>query len=245
MRKNIIIGIATAAVILSIIVVVLITTLSSSTQPSTDEPTRTEPTIPPLPTADSASIGAENEVQVLETTPNQQSSQVAIDQDIIFAFSGPITEDVISVDVSPETAFTLQVEDQQVIIQPQSPLKPSTEYVVEMSYGEPFPYTLLFLTSGPTPTALPNTYPGEMIEIQNEYMMKNTPDLFLQNQLPVTNQPFTIESEYSEREGVYRFIATGSAPEEELQLTVRQWLVSLGFTPRELDMISIEYRSDT
>ncbi len=174
--------------------------------------------------------------------PNLQTDVPTSLQTMTFVFDRPVSAQEITVEIVPEISHRLTVDQSTITLTFQEDLEPATEYLVELSFLDDFLALHSFVTVGLNDDdQLPDTYPENMIEIQDEFNRSSQPDIFVQNMLPVENQPFTVEGRFDAAQGGYIFTVTGQSSLDELEQQFREWLISIGLGPQQIETLIIRY----
>ncbi|HLB61111.1 MAG TPA: hypothetical protein VJL83_05915, partial [Patescibacteria group bacterium] len=111
--------------------------------------------------------------------------------------------------------------------------------------NEFLPFTVDFFSTGPTPTKLPDTFPGvEEVIKQETFERENHPDVYLTNKTPYAEPSFSVVSDFKkEPTGHYYFIVEISEgfTLEQGRTEFVNWLKTLQLTEQQINLLDIEY----
>lgn len=103
-----------------------------------------------------------NQFKINQVSPQNDSTNVPIDAKITISFDKNVHDGDVSFSLGSAVPFSLQVQNNTVVVTFNQPLSPGTFYTYTIKYPQSnnFPDTFSFTTTGPTQRFLPNTYPG-------------------------------------------------------------------------------------
>lgn len=185
-------------------------------------------------------------LSVISTSPEDQSSNILPDSDIIITFNKePKTNDIRFSSI-PEISGSVEIVENNYIFKPTSPLSNSTNYIITLGLLDRKPtgvHGFTFQTGGgPTPSPLPDTRPEELIEQSGQFQKQKYPDVYLSNQTPYSNDNFSIVSEYTlSPAGHFYFTVILKGDKTKSKENFIDWLRSLGLTNSQISALDIRY----
>lgn len=187
---------------------------------------------------------APNRLFVVSTRPSNKAAIISLNQAIAVAFNRTILPNEVGITISPQLPFSVGVQDNTLLITPQSPLTPGTLYTYAIHYLtlDQLPNLFTFTTTGPTQSQLPDTGLPGGAETNDAYLVKNRPDIYLSNRLPYSGTSFTITSTYKTTPTRHFAFTIGLTGDEALgRSEALAWLKSLGLTDQQIRGLDITY----
>lgn len=168
--------------------------------------------------------------------------QVQLDQELVVTFNKSFSQEDVEVTVEPSFPYDTSVEGKQLIITPQRPLQPDTDYTLTVRPTVSQERSFTFKTINPQDETDADTYPIGAREQSEEFQRINYPDVFLANQTPYETEQFVITHEYDPGVGAFVFQVQLRGNIQESRQAFADWLVSLGMTGEQVDRVQIEFR---
>lgn len=212
----------------------------------------THPSTPPAQSSPTPTISLERReenqskvISVLSFDPLAESQDIPINTIPHIIFSRDIQKDIASISITPTVSFTFRVSGPFLLIEFSELLQKNTTYTIEFNYpGLQDAHRWSFTTAGSDPVG---TAPGEEFTRNLEDELRRAhPDFFLANNIPYTEDLFSIEElEFvTEPNDHFRFRVTLRGNETVARAALMEWLQSIGLTDAQIQGLDIEYRSE-
>lgn len=245
-KNSLIIFISIITLVLAILTLLFLSGLKKQTTiPTTTYPTPTSVPVSTQPTSDK---NLSDSISVTGTFPTDNSINIPLETTITINFNKQPSINDIKVFVTPSLNYSSSITGSSIIITPKTPLLAGTKYVILVEYK---PNTYLsktfdfsFITIGPTPTEIPTPTEKSAIDAENDYYKQHSPDVFLKNQTPFSNNDFTIISPGYKTTPVfhYYFTVTLKGDKDTSKASFINWLKSLGLTDQQIQGLDITYQ---
>ncbi|MEI6533254.1 MAG: hypothetical protein WCO06_05445 [Candidatus Roizmanbacteria bacterium] len=186
------------------------------------------------------------QIPFVSTEPPLNAKDVNLSQIVKIQIDSKINIHELSLVVVPMTLFSRTDKNQTIILKPNTIWRPSSKYAIMFNQksNNTFSNIYYFSTIGGTPT--PYTIPPQnTVKINQEFALKNAPDVFLHNLVPFENTYFKITVHDNESKNpTYDFFFTITKKQgsgEEVKKAVHDWLISQGMNETQISKLDIRY----
>lgn len=200
----------------------------------------TLPSATPIPTQETISP-----LSIIFVDPPDQSIDVELQKPITVTFNRKLSESEISFAADPKIEYSLQTDDNKLIIIPNEPYQESTiyTYLIKSTSPDYLPKSYSFQTLGTAPVYKPDTKPPGAQEKLDAFQKENHPDVYLSNRVPYVSGNFEIMAEFKkDPEGHFAFVVYLKTPDPlQGKKLAHVWLISQGLSEDQIKKLDISY----
>lgn len=243
MNTKVTILILTVVVIILAIFLVIINRNTSQPDPSNQtNPTNTEePTGIIVPTTSLR----QGELDIVRVKPQDFQKDIPTNTKIEITFSREPKPDEITFYIGPSIEYDQEIKGRTLIITPREELAQGTQYTHSVNFRDDNQKIRLykFVTKGTPQEFLPNTYPSDLIEREEQATKSSHPDIYLTNQTPYESNVFRITATFEPKIPAHFFFTVKPkiADTERVRQDVDVWLQSLDLTSEQISNLDIRY----
>jgi len=182
-------------------------------------------------------------ITIQNTTPQNNSDNVGLNQNIVIILNKPATLDQIAINISPNVPYTASIKGNNLIISPQTPLQPGTTYSYMVKYADSTTSDRYsFTTVGEQPSSAVSPTPVDNVpEMELEWQRVHQPDLFLSNKTPFETQDFSVTNDYTSTPTEHFYFTVTSKTPNGRQAFLN-WLTSLNLGNQQIQQLDIRYQ---
>lgn len=176
-------------------------------------------------------------VYVAFVEPKNNSANVPLNQTVQITFNTQVAQQDISFTIQPNIPFALDVEDNKLFVTFTTPLTAHTKYIYTISLHKGFPpQSFSFITAD----ASSPIYKDNAAQVNAEWAKTHQPDLYLYNNVPHTEQTFSVTGDYAEQPTGHFYFQVHSIGIQGRN-DFLAWIKSLGLTDDQIAQLDIRY----